>query len=399
MTRWAVARVAASRRRPSPSERLLRLDRTAAPADLLTAANDPSMDVARRALRLLAGCAGAAEREALRDLVWTCDVGLAVDVARALRARGDPEILPTAVARLHAGPPAARCRAARVLAELGDERARPALCRALGDRNASVRAAAVQALARTGRDPEAAQRAGALVGDPAADVRRRAVRAVGRLTADPTAHVHPALADPEPSVRREVARLAARLPGGEVARLLADRDVDVRREAARNAGVGAEEALAGLLEIERHPSVRLAAVQRLGLLLSSDAASRALLDAMLDDPHALVRAAALTAARDRLSAAELALRLHDELASPAATRRAMALRVLAKLPARISLQEALRLAADPQVAVRQALAELLSRVVDEPAAVLAALLADSDHGVRHSAAAHEPAVRCRDTTC
>jgi HEAT repeat protein len=387
MTRWAAGRGALSRRRPSPTERLLRLERTAEPADLLAAADDPSPDVARRALRLLARCAGAAERAALRDLVWTCDEGLAVDVTRVLRACGDGEVLETAVARLRGGPPAGRSRAARVLAALGDERARPALCRALCDANASVRAAAVEALGRTGRDAGAAACAAALVGDPAASVRRCAVRALGRLSDDPAPLVRPALADPEPSVRREPAGLAARLDAGDVGRLLGDRDIDVRREAARNAGVGAEAQLARLLKVEPHASVRLAAVQRLGLL-GIEAAPRPVVDAMLEDPHALVRSAALTAARDRLPAAELVARLRGELVSPSAVRRAMALRVLGKLAARVSSQEARRLAADPQVAVRQALAELLSGMVDEPADALATLLADADHGVRHAAAEH-----------
>jgi HEAT repeat protein len=373
------------RHRPSPpAERLLRLARGGDPRMLLEAARDPSLDIARRALTRLAHEGGPRERDALRDLVWACDDALAGDVARTLRALDDRETLAMAVARLRSGPPAARCRASRVLERLGDTQARPALRDALGDRDASVRGAVLNALAQLGRDREAAGAAAVLVGDPVAEVRRRAVRAVGRLSDHPAPLIATAINDESPPVRGEAARLAARLPLGDVRRLLADREIEVRRTVAANAGRGAEGVLAHVLARDGHPSVRLAAAERLGLL-GGEPAESALLAAALDDAQPMVRARALRRAGDLLTEQELSARLRGQLWTPPAERRAMALHALAKLPGRIPRDDAMRLAADAELEVRRALAQVAVDAVDAPADVLALLLDDDDHEVRHAA--------------
>jgi HEAT repeat protein len=373
-----------TRRGPGPSERLLALEARRDPGALLEAARDPSVDVARRALAWLARDGGEREREALRELVWTCDEALVGDVAATLRALGDVETFDTAVTRLRSGPSAGRCRAARVLDRLGDRRARGTLIVALGDRLGSVRAAALDALAGLGRDRSAAAAAGGLVGDPEVDVRRRAVRSLGRLGDEPAA-LERAATDASPSVRREAARLSRRLPAAAVAQLLADREVEVRVAVAGGAGRGAEAVLADALEHDPHPRVRLAAAERLGVLGGTHATG-ALVDVAVGDPDALVRARALHAAGDLLTGAELADFVREQLDAPAAARRAMALRTLARLGSRLSASEASRIVRDPSAAVRRALAEVAVEALDAPASVLAELRSDADHGVRHAAA-------------
>jgi hypothetical protein len=259
------------RRRPATAtERLRHLDRRAGTAALLEAAHDPSVDIARRALGWLAHDGGPVERDALREFVWTCDPILVFDVAGTLRALGDHEAVDAAIARLGLGPTAERCRAARVLERFADRRAIPALCRALADEDETVRAAALDALARLGNDARAARAASALVADSSGEVRRRAVRAVGRLSRNPAAAIRAAVGDPWWIVRREAALLAARLDAADVSRLLADHDPQVRAAAAANAGRASKAALVATLESDRLPSVRLAAAQTLGLLGDRD---------------------------------------------------------------------------------------------------------------------------------
>jgi HEAT repeat protein len=372
---------------PNATQRLRRLDRGAGPAELLRAARDPSVEVARRALGWLAHEGGPPEREALRELVWSCDPALAKDVAGTLRALGDDRTVDAACNRLHSGPTAERCRAARVLERLADRRARPALCTALADEDASVRAAVLDALARHGPDAHVAACAARLVTDVDPEVRRRAVRATGRVSSDSAPAIRLALRDPAPAVRREAAVFAARLDATDLAALLSDADPFVRAAAASNSGRGSEAALAQALRSDPHPVVRLAAAQTLGLL-GGPVAEASLVAAALDDVEATVRARALRLARETLSYERLVASLRGELASESAHRRQMALRALAKLSVRIAEADALRLAHDPEPGVRLALAHVATATVVAPNRVLSALADDGDATVRHAAAVH-----------
>ena len=373
------------RRQPATAtERLQRLDRRAGTAALLEAARDPSVDVARRALGWLAHDGGPAERDALRELVWTCDPMLVTDVAGTLRALGDRDTVDAALERLAAGPTAERCRAARVLERFADPRARAGLCEALTDEDASVRAAALDGLARLGNDSRAARAAARLVADADGEVRRRAVRAVGRASRHPADAVRPALHDPLPAVRREVGSLAARLEAADLAALLADHDPHVRAAAAASAGRVSEAALVSALESDPHPVVRLAAAHTLGLL-GGQRAGAALVAAALDDVEATVRARALRLADETLSHPGIVAALRAELAVGSRHRREMALRAFAKLAVGISEADALRVAGDPEPGVRLALAQVATAIAESADRVLSVLAIDDDATVRHAA--------------
>jgi HEAT repeat protein len=374
------------RRPATATERLRRLDRRAGASALLEAAHDPSIDVARRALRWLAHDGGPPERDALRAFVWTCDPMLANDVAQTLRALGDHETVHAAIGRLVDGPTAQRCRAARVLQRLADRRALPALCDALTDRDASVRAAALDALVPLGLHSGAALAAARLVADIDGEVRRKAVRTVGRMSRHPADAIRPALRDPLTMVRREVALLATRLTPDDLAILLADGDPYVRAAAAASAGHASRAALVSLLASDPHPAVRLAATQTLGLIGGREAFA-ALVDAALDDSEATVRARALRLANDA-SRQKLCAALRRELTSESARRREMALRGLARVSAPISQVQAIGLAHDPAAAVRLAVAQVATNVAPSPQRALRALAADDDPAVRHAAAVH-----------
>jgi HEAT repeat protein len=303
-------------------------------------------------------------------------------------ALGDRDTVEVAVRRLGDGPSAERSRAARVLECFADTRSVPALGAALADRDASVRGAALDALARFGPDAGATGAVALLVSDPSADVRRRAVRTLGRVVAQPDASVSRAVDDASSAVRREAALLAARLAPERVSRLLADRDAQVRVAAAGHAGVSAEPAVIQALRTDPHPDVRHAAVETL-TLFGGNAAGEALVDAALADDDAIVRAAALRAADETLSHARLVADLRRRLHSPESRCRAMAVRALGKLSSVIPDALALTVAGDPDPEVRLALAQACATVVADPIRVFDALAADDDPTVRHAAFVHQ----------
>jgi HEAT repeat protein len=376
----------------SPNERLRAVDRGTSLDELIRAAHDPCIDVARHALGWLAEQGGADERAALAQLLWRCDPALVKPVARTLVALGDHETVDVAARHLAEGPSAARSRAARVLGCFADPQSVHALRAALGDRDASVRAAALDALARFGRDPDTAAAVTLLVSDPSADVRLRAVRTLGRVVADPDASIGRAVDDTSSAVRREAAMLAARLSPERVSHLLSDRDAQVRVAAAGHAGIGAESAVIQALRTDSHPDVRQAAVETLSLF-RGDATGDALVDAALGDDDAIVRAAALRAAGETLSHSRLVACMRRRLRSPDARSRAMAVRALAKLRSLIPDGEAIAIARDPDPEVRLALAQVGAFLVADPDRVFDALVEDDDPTVRHAAFVH----RMRDS--
>jgi HEAT repeat protein len=384
LSRWRASRW---RRAQSPTERLLALDPAVGCDSLLAAAHDPSVDVARHALGWLAQLGGPAECAALREWVWSCDPALVADVAVTLRRLGDRDTVAEAIRRLKGGKAAERCRAVWVIGRLGDREAVPALCHALGDGDETVRGAALDALAKAGRDGRAAEAAVALVTDDRAEVRRRAVHALGRLSSAAGDYVREAIDDPHPRVRHEVALLAGRLSPEDVARLLADREAEVRRAAAGSSGRNAEQCLITSLATDPHPLVRLAAAQGLGHV-RSESAAEALVTAAVDDRDALVRERALRLAEEALTHERLVVALRRRLCDEPPRRRAMALRAVSKLDARVTPAEAETLAHDPDPDVRLALAQHAMRVVPSPAKVFAVLARDPDSNVRHAAEIH-----------
>jgi len=148
--------------------------------------------------------------------------------------------------------------------------------------------------------------------DPAPIVRSTALGALERLGDLRDAELAAALADPDPTVRRRAAELAAGRPTVEVAALLADPDPSVVEMTAWALGEREEEeavgALAALVPLEGgHPDplCREAAVAALGAI-----GNRAGLDAVLaalDDKPAVRRRAAVALAAFDGPAVEAAL--------------------------------------------------------------------------------------------
>jgi HEAT repeat protein len=322
----------------------------------------------------------------LRELLWTCDPALVADAAGALSTLGDEETVTMAVRRLRTGLTPERCRAGRVLERFADRRATPALCESLSDVDASVRVSALDALARLGRDPDVADAAASLIADSSEQVRLHAVRAIGCLSGDHAATLRRAIDDPAPAVRQEAGRLAARLGRSDVERLLADANVEVRCAAAGGAGRRAVSPLAATLRSDPHPRVRAQAAQTLGTI-GGVVAMSALVDAIVGDRNATVRARSLRLASDALSERGLAGCLRHELLSANASRREMALRALARLSGvTLSDAETTKIARDTDSGVRLALAQLAAVLALRPKGVYVLLAGDEDPAVRHAAA-------------
>lgn len=267
-------------------------DRSATGA-LLHASRDPSADIARRALRRL---------------------------ARAGRPRGGgraarhPADLPA--------PPGDRCGADVEGARGSRERHDPA---------ASVRAAALQALAWLGADEATASACARLLEDEHPFVRIAAVRAVAGAGRSPGALLEPATHDEYALVRREAARFCSRLTAHGARTLIADRDRQVREAAARGAGRVQGHDLERALAHDADPAVRIAAAQTLARL--RDRAAAPALVAQLRDTDAVARAAALRALQTLLSRDGLLAELECELAAPQPRRRSAAVYTLGHLQA------------------------------------------------------------------
>ena len=120
--------------------------------------------------------------------------------------------------------PAVRRDAVRALAQVvGAKRAREKLHQALKDRDPGVRAAAARALSRTDPTPRARDALVALLGDPAPGVRQAAIAAVmgwNAPTPKPGSMMPPINPAPDDRVPR-------------IARLVADPNADVRKDAAQ----------------------------------------------------------------------------------------------------------------------------------------------------------------------
>jgi HEAT repeat protein len=161
-----------------------------------------------------------------------------------------------------ASTPAGRLAAADLLASIGGAAAAPSLARLVADRDARVRATALDGLARTGppADPSLAARCRGAVADPDPGVRAAALEALAAWK-DPGAEaaVEKALADASPLARSAAAAVAARrfpdLFARSFAALAADADWGVRARAILGApsiaGEPPIEALAALLEDPR----------------------------------------------------------------------------------------------------------------------------------------------------
>jgi HEAT repeat protein len=148
--------------------------------------------------------------------------------------------------------PIERGQAARILGEVADRKAGPALVVALGDSDATVREYAALALARCG-DPRDAPAVARLLADPERDVRLAAAEALGRIGTPSVIEALKALylREDDWQVRAEVVRTLGKIGdasgGSLLVTALADRH-DKVREAALTALKRIGPALAPLLD-------------------------------------------------------------------------------------------------------------------------------------------------------
>jgi HEAT repeat protein len=259
---------------------------------------------------------------------------------RALAYTADEDALEpllTAARDTNAG---TRKRAARALGQISHADARRALVDLLADRSSHVRAAAVLALGESDDDPSVERVIGALedrdavvrrstvealqkvrskarlrglaaaLQDKDAAVRRAAVRALasyGVLVAwrneGAIEALAPALKDPDPEVRAELASYLDRFPKTKAAcdllrELMRDDAAEVRAKAAYAWGVAASgqgDELHPLLH-DPDPHVRCSAAASAGALRIENALD--LLDELLDDPEPYVRENAAIAIKE-----------------------------------------------------------------------------------------------------
>ncbi len=352
-------------------------------AALLTAGSDPSPDVARAALRRLATLAGAAEAPVLRKLLLSCDLALATDVAKTLRAIGDRETIELALSALRNEHYPARIAAANTLAVYAELSTASALGAALRDPIGGVRAAALAGLARIGVDSDTAETCASLLDDKLPFVRIAAIRAIA---ASPRGGelLCTAVDDRDPQVRQELARYSHMLSIDAARSLLSDHDPHVREAAVQGAGLAQLRDLYRLLTGDPRSDVRLAAAKLLGVL--GDQRAVAALITALADPDAIVAAGALSSLRTLLRRPCLLDALLSTLAvdRPPRLRRA-ALYTLGRLQATEARASLATFVNDPDADLRLALVHVAPQIFNEDRTVLQALLADPDPAVSHAA--------------
>jgi HEAT repeat protein len=354
--------------------------------ELTGALDDVSPEVARAAVKRLVEIAGPGCARELRARLLTAELSLVGDLATALRAIGDQRAVEDATAGLRDERYQRRLAAAMALGALRDRRAAGALRAALEDPIAGVRAAALAALANLGDDATSVEAGARLLDDPDMYVRIAAIRAVARIAVGPGPHLEPLARDRQPLVRLEVARHLPALGDDVAAGLLADPDRTVREAAAHAAGRAQIAWLAQLLGRDPAAGVRHAAADRIGRI--GDRADAERLIGTIEDPDAIVRAAALRSLQQLLTRRGAIDRLSRELCAERPGRRRAGLYALAHLKAREAHDEVTAMAEDVDPHVRLALLEVIGELLAEPAPVIRRLVDDDDPYVRHSAEIH-----------
>lgn len=371
------------RRRNDPRQRMEAVKVTESVAELARALEDPSPEVARGAVARLVEVNRRRAAPVLRERLLSSDPALVGDVARALRALGDPTVVGVAIGGLREEPYSRRLAAARALEALADPRGQDALLETLRDPIAGVRTRALAALAALGQNERAAVEASALLSDADAQVRIAAVRAILRTGRRPGALLAAAARDRDRRVRLELGRRSSALPADAARALLTDPDLRVREAAARGAGRGQVATLARMLVEDPSSDVRCAAAQSMREL--ADPAAADLMLPGLEDADAVVRAAALRALRTVLGTDGTVMRLREELRSPSADQRRAIVYALGHLNATDVGRDVARLVEDPEPDVRLAIIHTARALHRDPASLISHLTSDLDPGVRHSA--------------
>ncbi|WP_190329500.1 fumarate reductase/succinate dehydrogenase flavoprotein subunit [Streptomyces venezuelae] len=332
-------------------------------------------------------------------------------VAGAEQVLGEVELVPVATAGPRNAPPAARPAAApdrtapgaaptagtraasptllRLLALAEETPDLEALSPYLADAEPAVRAAAVAVLAETvpaGTGPALA----AALRDPDGQVREASAAALRELTEVlPAEHalgssLRAALDVADPTVRGAALDVLRGLRLGDAplyAAALADTDIDVRIHAVRAlVSVDAAADLAGAAD-DPAREVRVAVAR--GLAAVRDP-SPSRLAPLLDDPDALVRAAALTALAVTGCPLPYAERAAAALGDPAWQVRAGAATALRAAPPERAIPALLQAATDPEADVRKAavLSLLAHPTTPESRAALTTATKDPDADIR-----------------
>ncbi len=366
-----------------PSDRLRRVRGSRSSSRIVGALQDPSPEVARAAIVRLVELDGPRAAGVLRARLLIADLQVVADVAAALRALGDIDAVGVAIGGLSDESYPRRLAGARALGVLGDPRAREPLRRSLRDEIAGVRMAALDALGKLEPDEDTALACLPLLTDPNSQVRTAAVRAVACLAPTRLAAASALAEDPDCLVRLEVARHVGSIAGSASQRLFADSDAGVREAAALAAGPQHAEMLARLLATDANDNVRRAAARTLGGCDAGVAADG--LVGGIEDPDAVVRAAALHALERSLTRRGAVARLSRELASARPLRRRCSVYALAHLHGREASSEVWRLADDPEPDVRLALIQAAPAVASDPEALLLYMTTDPDRSVQDSA--------------
>lgn len=195
---------------------------------LLAAVEDVSPDVGRVALRRLVPLSGPAERDALRGLLLDLDIGIVGDVAAALRELHDQKASVVAAEGLRSSSTARRQKAALALRELHDSSSTPTLLCALADAHVPVRRLAVEGLAELPSTREIVSACRKTLTDRDDSVRAAAVRAVARKDSAAAATLRSVAGDRAVSVRDALGSVSCALTRETVERLLEDQAEKVR---------------------------------------------------------------------------------------------------------------------------------------------------------------------------
>jgi HEAT repeat protein len=350
---------------------------------LARALRDSSPDVARAAIRRVLELDGVWAAPVLRAVLFDADTAIVADLAKALRDHNDPETLELARGSLNDERYTHRLTGAVTLGIAGDASVRPDLRRALGDPIAAVRAAALEALTRLGRDQQSVSGAVALLTDASPQVRVGAVRLVAGSDPQPAKLLAAAVKDGAMEVRCELARHIGKLADADARLLLADPDEGVRCQAARCAGSQHTITLGRLLSDDRRADVRRAAARALGGI-GGQAAGEALL-AGIEDHDAVVRSRVLHALEQALSRQGAIARLAGELHSARAQRRRCSLYALAQLGDCDHADLLWGLADDPDLDVRVAVLVTANAFLSEPEPLLMYMRTDPNVEVREIA--------------
>lgn len=371
---------------PGPSERMMALRRMPDGPDsaeaLLAATEDPSPDIARAALRRLARAGTVAAAEYLPERMLEVEPALTADFARAVRALGDERAAGLAADALIAGKPHRRIAAATALEVLAGKAEIPALLAATKDPLAAVRSRSVRTLGQIGAAVDAPA-CEALLGDENATVRAAAVEAVASLSGRSRQVLGSMVDDPAPQVRQSLARHLGRLEKAAEERLLDDRHPAVRTTAIATAAPTQTAVLERRLDSDPVPEVRIAAARRLAEIGSGNGI--AALIAALADPGVMVRAAAERALRESTDRDMIVDHLLDSLTDADAALRKSIVYTLGHLHATDSAPVLAALSKDPDREVRLAVVHCGLQLFGATWPPLLALTADPDEAVSYAA--------------